>query len=423
MVFHPREGRVQPCSPATQGPAPRPLDRRTVLRAGALLGLGGLTGACSAKGAGGGAAGPAATALARIDAPVTLPLPGGVTAVANGLRPESGTLSLLNYADYLSPDVIKAFGQKYGVKVEVTTFTTMTEAVEKLRSGQARYDVFFPTADVVDRVAGAGLLQPLNHSYLPDLGNAWPALQNPFYDQGSRYTVPYNVFSSGVGYRADVVTALPQNPYDLFWDTRYAGKVYLLDDYREGPAMTMLRRGRTDLNTEDPAVLKTAADDLRQLIETVRVKVGTQEATLIPDGSATVHQAWSGDMVTAQYNLAKGESAKVLGYWYPHGRKGVVGTDCMSVVRGAPHPVLAHLFLNHMLDTTVAGQNMSWLGYQPAQSAFTPDYMTKNQYVPENLSSAIVTEADYTAGIQLLQLSTAGEKLWQNTWAGFKAGS
>jgi spermidine/putrescine transport system substrate-binding protein len=319
--------------------------------------------------------------------------------------------------------VVAAFSRKYGVQVQITTFTTMTEAVDKLRSGEAAYDVFFPTADVVDKVARARLLQPLNHSYLPNLANAWPSLQSPFYDVGSRYTVPYNVYSTGIGYRADIVKELPANPYDLFWDTRYAGKVYVLDDYREAPAMTMLRRGRTDLNTEDPAVLATAGQDLADLIRTVSVKVSTQEATLIPEGAALVHQAWSGDMVSAQSYLAKGQSPSVLGYWYPEGKRGVVGTDCMAVVKGAAHPVLAHLFLNYLLDTAVAGQNMSWVGYQPAQTAFTPAYMVQNQYVPENLASAIVTEADYRNGIQLLQLSPTGEALWQNTWAAFQAGS
>jgi spermidine/putrescine transport system substrate-binding protein len=396
-------------------------DRRTVLRTGALFSMSALVAACGAPP--GSAAPPAATELARTDAPVTLATYSGLPAVADGLRPEKGTLQLLNYADYISPDVVAAFSRKYGVQVQITTFTTMTEAVDKLRSGEAAYDVFFPTADVVDKVARARLLQPLNHSYLPNLANAWPSLQSPFYDVGSRYTVPYNVYSTGIGYRADIVKELPANPYDLFWDTRYAGKVYVLDDYREAPAMTMLRRGRTDLNTEDPAVLATAGQDLADLIRTVSVKVSTQEATLIPEGAALVHQAWSGDMVSAQSYLAKGQSPSVLGYWYPEGKRGVVGTDCMAVVKGAAHPVLAHLFLNYLLDTAVAGQNMSWVGYQPAQTAFTPAYMVQNQYVPENLASAIVTEAEYRNGIQLLQLSPTGEALWQNTWAAFQAGS
>ena len=50
------------------------------------------------------------------------------------------------------------------------------------------------------------LLQPLNHSYLGNLEkNVWPELQDPFYDRGSRYTVPYVVWSDGIGWRNDKI--------------------------------------------------------------------------------------------------------------------------------------------------------------------------------------------------------------------------
>ncbi|MEV6107529.1 spermidine/putrescine ABC transporter substrate-binding protein [Streptomyces sp. NPDC051940] len=408
------------------GPARRPRrgpDRRALLRAGLFAGSAGLLAACGQDGGRAAAAKP--TRVSRPDDPVTLPLAADNKAIADGLTPEKGaTLRLLNYADYLAPDLVKAFQKEYGCKVQVTTFTTMTEAVEKLRNASAApYDVFFPTADVVGRVVQAGLLQPVNHSYLGNLANVWPTLQNPFYDQGSRYTVPYNVFSTGIGYRADRITSLPANGYDLFWDPAYAGKVYVLDDYREALALTLVRRGDFEVNTGDAAVLGRAGKDLAELLRTVKVKVGTQQATLLPQGQALVHQAWSGDMIAAQYNLAEDQPATDLGFWYPEQGKGVIGTDCVAVVRGAGSPVLAHHFLDYLLDTDNAGTNMGWVGYQPAQTAFTPQYMAENEYVPANLTSAIVTEQAYRDCVQLLQLDVESERLWQDTWAQFNAGS
>ena len=50
------------------------------------------------------------------------------------------------------------------------------------------------------------LMLPLNHSYLPNLEkNIWPELQDPFYDRGSRYTVPYVVWMDGIGWRNDKI--------------------------------------------------------------------------------------------------------------------------------------------------------------------------------------------------------------------------
>ena len=265
------------------------------------------------------------------------------------------------------------------------------------------------------------LLQPLNRSYLPNLRNAWPQLQDPFYDQGSQYTVPYTAYTTGIGYRADRVKSIPTNGYDLLWDAANKGKVYILDDAREGLSMAMLRTGQTDLNTEDPAAHQGGGPSLR-LIDAVNVKIGITAYQLVPEGQATVHQCWSGDIINAQYYLPKGLGTEVLGYWYPADRKGAVGTDTIAIPRSAQKPVLAHLFLNHMIDNDVALENFSFTGYQPALSVVTPEKMVADEYVAENLMSAIVTPAHYADGIQELQLCPAGEAVWNDEWAKFKAG-
>ena len=44
------------------------------------------------------------------------------------------------------------------------------------------------------------LLQPVTFSYIPNLeANIWPQLTSPFYDVGSRYTVPYVIYTTGIG--------------------------------------------------------------------------------------------------------------------------------------------------------------------------------------------------------------------------------
>lgn len=414
MAFHPREGR--PASPT----------RRQFLQLGALAAIAG-TGALAGCGRQRPAQ-PSATApqivLSRPDRPTRLPLHSDVPAIASGLTPEKGgTLKVFNYAEYLSPDVIKKFGTQYGVTVEVTTFVTQDEAIAKLRTPGVSFDIYFPTPDILGKLVAGKLLQPLNHSYLPNLRNAWPQLQDPFYDKGSQYTVPYTAYTTGIGYRADRVKSIPANGYDLLWDAADKGKVYILDDYREGLSMAMLRAGQTDLNTEDPAIIRAAGASLITLVGAVNVKVGITAYQLVPEGQATVHHCWSGDMVNAQYYLPKGVSTDVLGYWYPADRKGAVGTDTMAIPRSATKPVLAHMFLNHLIDNDVSLENFSYTGYQPALSVVTPEKMTGDEYVPQNLVSAIVTPEHYRDGLQELQLSPAGDAVWNDEWAKFKAGA
>ncbi|HEX6657141.1 MAG TPA: twin-arginine translocation signal domain-containing protein [Ilumatobacter sp.] len=42
--------------------------------------------------------------------------------IDDGLEPEAGPLRVFNYADYVNPDVVASFEEKYGVKVDITTF-------------------------------------------------------------------------------------------------------------------------------------------------------------------------------------------------------------------------------------------------------------------------------------------------------------
>jgi spermidine/putrescine transport system substrate-binding protein len=362
--------------------------------------------------------------LSRPDNPVRLPLHSDIAAIADGLEPESGgVLKVFNYAEYLSPDVLAAFEEEYGVPVEVTTFVTQDEAVAKLRTAGINFDVYFPTVDIIGKIVAGKLLQPLNHSYLPNLGNAWPQLQEPFYDLGSQYTVPYVAFTTGIGYRTDVVSTVPANGWDLLWDTAHRGKVYLLEDPREALSLALLRDGRIDLNTEDPAAIQAAGAMLATLVDEVNVKVGITAYQLLADGQASVHHCWSGDIVNAQYYLPEDVGPEVLGYWFPESRRGPVGTDTMAIPATAEKPVLAHLFLNYLLDNDVAMENFGYTGYQPALTVATPELLVSDGYVPENLASAVITPEHYRDGFQELQLSAAGEALWLDEWAKFRAGS
>jgi len=412
MTRHPLEGR----SPQTT--------RRQALQLGVLAAAagGGLVGACGRE-----RERPAPTQqtdLSRPFRPVRLPLHADVPAIAGGLAAEKGgLLKVLNYPEYLAPDVIKKFADEHGVKVEITTFTTQDEAIAKLRNTGATFDIYFPTPDILGRVVAGKLLQPLNPTYLTNLRNAWPALRDPFYDLGSQYTVPYNSYTTGIGYRADRVTTLPAVAYDILWNSAYRGKTYVLDDDREVLAMAMLRAGLVDLNTEDPNVLKAAGASVGGLIDAVNVKVGITAYQALGEGQATVHQCWSGDIINAQYYLPEGGSTDVLGFWYPSNLSGVVGTDTIAIPRSAQKPVLAHVFLNHLLSNEAALENFAFTGYQPALSIVTPEKMVADEFVTENLKSAIVTPDHYDKGIQLLQLSPAGEALWEDQWAKFKAGT
>jgi spermidine/putrescine transport system substrate-binding protein len=375
-------------------------------------------------------ASPSASAfpLARPDNPVTWPIYDDNPPIASNLSPETNaTLRIYNWEDYLYQDLAQQFGKDMHCKVEITTFGGVDEALAKIRTGQVPYDVYFPDPSLLGKLVLSKLIQPLNKDYLPNLANVWSNIQSPFYDVGSQYTVPYVIYTTGVAWRTDhVPDDIPSmaNPYEIMWDPTYKGKIHVFDDYRESIGMGLIKNGITDINTEDPAKLQIAKEDLIRLVDLVNVRLDINDWTDLPEGVAWIHQAWSGDMVSAQYYMPKGQSPDVLRYWYPPQGGGVIGQDNMAVLKTAQNPVLAHMFINYLLDVDNAYSNFyNQTGYQPPMDAIDPDTLVNDGVIPPNLVTTVVRPEDFDKGYWLLELSPAGDAAWHAAYQEFAAGA
>jgi spermidine/putrescine transport system substrate-binding protein len=417
-----------------------PTDRRTFIKrtgtAAAGLALPGLLAACGTTSPSGGsstaaapaALGPGGLQLARPDRPVTLPIYPGNKPIASGMPPEKGPLQFYNWVDYVNTDVVKAFEKRYGVKVQISTFNTIDEAIAKIGSGAVQYDVFVPELVFLERLVVGKVVQPLNLEYIPNLRrNVWPSLTNPWYDVGSRYTVPYTIYTTGIGWRTDKLPGFDpaklQNPWSALWvqGPKISGKVGLLDDQHEGMAMGLLHNGVNDVNTENPLQLNASKQALTQLVTSANLKFDTNEYQHLADGSSWLHQAWSGDMASVPTYAPKGTPASVFRYWWPPNGRGPISNDTFGVVRGARNPVLAHLFLNHLLDVEQVFNNFTFTYYQQPLNAMTSDALVRRGLIPPNLRNVIIHESQFKNGLVQGPLSQRGEALWQNAWAAVKS--
>jgi spermidine/putrescine transport system substrate-binding protein len=412
MTLHPRESRY---------------GRREFLgrSAAGVVGLSSLSAFLAACGGGNGES-TGELQIATPDNPVLHPYYDDNPMIASGLEPESGTLKIYNWNGYLWPRIKKDFAKEYGVKVEETYFDTTAEAVAKISSGAVEFDVFFPTQDRIGRLVAGKLLQPLNHDYLPNIANLWPAIQDPWYDKESRYTVPYVTWTTGIGYRTDKISTTPEKlstPYEIYWDEANRGKVYVLDDDRDAPAHMLLKNGITDINSEDPEHIELWKNELNSLIDAVNVKTDTNDYTNVPSGKAWVHQMWSGSAISAQWYLEEGITTEALGYWFPPDGIGTIGNDMIAIPKAAKNPVLAHHFLDYLLDEKHGYDNFAnYTGYQPPLTVLDPDRLVADGVVPANLDTAIVRQTDFDVALPLTELSADGQTMYQNAWAEFKAG-
>jgi spermidine/putrescine transport system substrate-binding protein len=128
-------------------------------------------------------------------------------------------------------------------------------------------------------------------------------------------------------------------------------------------------------------------------------------------------------MVNAQYYMPKGQSADVMRYWFPADGRGAVGSDLLAILRSGKNPVLAHLFLNWLLDADVAIENMGWNGYQPPLNTINPKELVSQELIPQNLASATVLPQYFDTGFRQLELSPSADGLWHDAWQQFKAGA
>jgi spermidine/putrescine transport system substrate-binding protein len=412
-VVHPREG--------WQGDGTRrPLVSRRGFLKGAGAGLAALSAGSLLDACAPALAGHGSLPLPRRNNPVTWPIFNDNLPIKSNLQPETGaTLQIYNWVAYINQAVVNQFAKKYNCKVQITTFNTMNEAMSKLRSGLSFDILIGATVDVLGQLIESKLAQPLNHSYLPNISQAWPDFTNPFYDQHWQYTVPYTIYTTGISWRKDLVHENPyamRNPWAMPWQSKYRGKVAILDDYREGISLGLMKNGIFNLNTTDRNQIALSRRSLQELSSLVNVRIDNNDYTEIPTGDTWIHHAWSGDMAAAGYYMPKGVPVDVVGYWFPPDGKGPVANDTIAVLRSSSSPVLAHLFLNYMLDLHNVLENISFNGYMQPLTGVTPQRLVKEKLLPKSLLSTVVLPSYFRRGVAELQLPVDADALWQQAW-------
>jgi spermidine/putrescine transport system substrate-binding protein len=348
--------------------------------------LGSLLAACGSSSSGGSttAAGTSSSSsktgvggipIATKTSPGTLPIYSDNRPIASGRKPEKGPLVVFDWGTYLSPAVVKSFQEKYGVSVQLTTYSSTNEAVKKLTSGAIAADLWVPVVEQLPNYVAAKLIRPINHSYIPNLNNVLPSFQSPWYDAGARYTVPNYFWTTGIAWRNDLIKIDPStmsNPWEVFWTAAGAnGKLGLQNAAPfDSLSLGLLKQGIYDFSSVTQAQVTNVLNDLQQL---VKKGAKLQYTSFQPLGTGTevLAQAWNGDVLLVPNYLPKGTSLKAISYWFPPDGRGSVNSDFWSIPKTSKNPVLAHLWMNHLLEAENAIANFRSVGYQQPLTTLT----------------------------------------------------
>ena len=331
---------------------------------------------------------------------------GGDTA--RKIEPKiDGDLVYFNYAQYIDPKLVSAFEDKYGVQVRESYYDSMPAMMAKLGAG-IKYDVFFPSAEFAHKLIQGNQLLEIPRDKLPAAADVYSFFDDPWYDPGSAHTIPYSLYLTGLGYRADKIDTMTGSWRDLVIPEA-EGRSYILDDFQEGIGMANLVNGY-DLNAVEPDQLAKSQDYLIGLKPDLR-GFSTDTITNMSSGNAWVQHLWNGDVINIRYRVDDPDTIQ-----FQKNKEGFpVGSDVFAIPVNSEHPGTALKFIDFVLENSA--QNATWTGYpMPTNSAEKP-YAD----LVENEPELQVTVEDLENGQQFADLEGDDREAWDRTWTEVKA--
>ena len=166
------------------------------------------------------------------------------------------TLNVYNWGLYISDgsddsiNVLSAFEDLTGIKVNYTTFDSNESLYAKMKSGGASYDVIFPSEYMVGKMAAENMLAELNYDNIPNISYIGEEYLGWDFDPDNTWSVPYTWGTTVLIYNTTMVEE-PPTSWDALWDVRYAGNVLMFNNSRDAYAIAAKRQG---LSLNPPSV-------------------------------------------------------------------------------------------------------------------------------------------------------------------------
>ena len=275
-----------------------------------------------------------------------------------------GDLVYFNYAQYINPSLVKQFEQKHGIQVRESYYDSMPAMMTKLGSGN-HYDLVFPSAEFADKLIKANRLLEIPRDKLPAAADIYPYYDDPWYDPGSAHTLPYSLYLTGLGYRADKIDTMTGSWRDLV-NPQADGRSFILDDFQEGIGMANLVNGY-DLNAVEQDQLDEASDYLVGLKPDLR-GFSTDTITNMSSGNAWIQHLWNGDVINIRYRVDDPDTIQ-----FQKNKEGYpVGSDVFSIPVDAEHPGTALMFIDFILENSAQECGLDRLSDADARAPTKP---------------------------------------------------
>jgi len=256
-------------------------------------------------------------------------------------------LNVFNWSSYIAPDTVPKFESEFGVRVRYGIYESNEEMLARVMSGNSGWDIVFPTDYIVKPMLVNGLLAPIDHTLLGNLGQIEERFQRPDWDARLEWSVPYMVTAAGICYNRKLDPA-PRAWSDL-WDERLKRRITMLDDPFDTMGACLKKLGHS-INSSDAGELQAAeAEGLKQK-PLLRAYLNAEVRDQLVSGDVLAAHMWN---TTAQQAM---DASSGIGFVYPEEGYAVY-PDCAVILRESKRAELAHRFIDFLLRPDIAAAN------------------------------------------------------------------
>ncbi len=345
-------------------------------------------------------------------AKTTWTCPADVVALVQSLPESDRVLNWYNWTTYEADNTRPDFEELCGVKVTEDNFGSNEELIAKLRQGNPGYDLVVPTGVVIPQMVREGLLEEIDVSKIPNFANVSEALQDPAYDPGNKYSVPYQWGTIAIGYNTEAVGKEVTSWEDM-WS--FSGNVAWIEDPRSMMGIALVLLGK-DANSTDPDEIAAARDYLIDHGNNVRTIAQDDGQEKLLSGEADMVIEYSGDIFQIIANCEANPDQNCTGkFAYVIPKEGAIRwVDNLAVPKDAPHPELAHAFIDYVLDAQVGADISNYTAYATPNQKAIDDALI----LPEYLDSTVIYPDEETNKtlFTVVDLGDDVARLYNDAW-------
>ncbi|PLX88561.1 MAG: spermidine/putrescine ABC transporter substrate-binding protein [Desulfuromonas sp.] len=273
-------------------------------------------------------------------------------------------LTILNWDDYLDPELVTRFERENNAKVSQVLYATDEDRTRKLlETGGRGYDLILTSGIDLAKYIKNGWLKPLDTARLKNrrhLSSQWLTA----FPDAEQYALPYFWGTLGIAYRTDLVKTPITRWSQIFTPAQELHqKIGMIDDSRDIVSMALKALGFS-ANSED----KEALAQVKTLLRQQKPHVKSYRYVAIDETSALL----SGEMVAAMmYNgdaLAVAEFNENITYVLPE-EGGNIWVDYFVLSHAARNPDLAYAFLDFINNPPVAAQQAEYVYFATPNAA------------------------------------------------------